>query len=976
MPTNSTEDDEALARMLQFEEQGGGGGAVRHRRSGSSSDGGGGGNARQETAQEQQDMELARQFAQMEMQQQQSSGGGGGDVVSSGIHSPTNRRRSATHDGAFDVFSAFAEEDAAAAAAMPAPPRSPPRSPRRSSYVDSYHGGSSFASSSLQQQQHHQQQQEAQLRRTGSPYAQQDFRHHHNRSASDFEFRHPSDMSPPPPSRQTPPRSSSSNSSGGGGAAAAAAFNQLAYARQLQQHAFSNIRRGDGGYDMPDLGGRGVTTTQDSDLELARRMQELEDIGMGRVNSEREGGGRDGDGGDSRHAYAVAAAEAAAAAAAASHHQHHGASGSGDGGAPGTAVCVPPDHLRGGTADERLARFLEATGRSLRDISREEMNIVTGQLQQRSHHPTRQRFSDQHQDMATVREIHVGPTERPGVRVLLPSSATPSSPGNRSRTAAAAASPYTHFTVPTTPVRPRGSSVGSKSPKETDDLYDVPDSMVQQVNTAEGAQQHRDAAVPDRKKKTRNFLGNFLNLGDRKPPPHGAGGIAAAAGIPPPDLACIPAAIPPASMSIRGSGGGAGGGGIPSAIPLLDYGRGIPAPNRREFPSQGRGGTIAPCVACGLTTGSFIVALEQKYHPDCFRCAACHERIDVLEPFAVSRDSHGRKEGYHRKCFAEIVGARCAVCRLVIPANDDGTVSFVKHPFFDAEQMCPGHAGDNVRRCTGCHRFEPVDDPFVDLKDAGRCVCYACCRTVIMSSSDVTPLWKQVLAFFEHQLGLPIWDGMRNIPVMIVGANELNDQLAYGNNVHYGSTQIMTRGLCLTHHDHRNAGLRFKLPSMRFNQSLSSFEALDAKKDGFTYYEVPRGVASNSAANVYAIMCMSGLPRDLTASILAHEALHAWVKLHPQYDARRPIPAQVEEGCCQLISMLFLNDGLDDPQPLQSGEPGPSDAKLRQYFRFCIETDDSDIYGTGYRRAAGAYSEIGIEALLMHIVLYRDFPQT
>jgi Protein DA1/LIM domain len=963
MPTNSTDDDEALARLLQFEEQGGnrrgsGGGGGGGRRSSSSISGGGSGSGG--SAQELQDMELARQFAQMELQQGNSN---------SGDNPATNRRRSATHDGAFDVFSAFAENEekdassagpyggAAAAVAAAAAPRSPPRSPRRSSYVDSY-SGSSFPSSSLQQQQQQQHQQQ-----------------HTRRGGSDFVY-HPSDMSPSSAcSRQTPPRASSSSSAtgGGGGGAAAAAFNnQLEYARQLQEHAFSNIRRG-GNNDMPDLTSgiiRGATTTQDSDLELARRMQELEDIGMGRVNSEREGEGG---------AYAVAAGATTSAAAAASHRHHHRGTGGGGGGgtdAPGLAVCVPPDHLRGGTLDERLARFLEATGRSLRDISMEEMNIVTGQLQQRPQHPSRQRFSsDQqhHQGMATVREIHVGPTERPGVRVLIPSSsssAAPSSPGNRSRAAAAAASPYTHSSIPTTPVRPRGSSVGSnKSPKETDDIYDGPDSMVQQAKTTTDA-------VPDQKKKSRNFLGNFLKYGDRKPPPLPGGGGIAAAGIPPPDLACIPAAIPPAHSMMRGSGGGGGGGGgIPSAIPLPAEGRGIPAPNRREFPSQTRGG-ITPCVVCGLTTGSFIVALEQKYHPECFRCAACHERIDALEPFAVSRDAQGRKAGYHRKCFAELVGARCAVCRLVIPANDDGTVSFVKHPFFDAEQMCPGHAGDNVRRCTGCHRFEPVDDPFVDLNDAGRCVCYACCRTVIMASSDVTPLWKQVLGFFEHQLGLPIWDGMRNIPVMIVGANELNDQLAYGNNVHYGSTQIMTRGLCLTHHDHRNAGLRFKLPSMRFNQSLSSFEALDAKKDGFTYYEVPRGVASNSAANVYAIMCMSGLPRDLTASILAHEALHAWVKLHPQYDVRRPIPAQVEEGCCQLISMLFLNDGLDDPQPLQSGEPGPSDAKLRQYFRFCIETDDSEIYGTGYRRAAGAYSEIGIEALLAHIVLYRDFPQT
>lgn len=902
MPTHSTDDDEALARILQFEEQ-------SRPQAGHRS----GGGAIHETAQELRDMELARQFAQMEMQQETGGGGGG------------NRRRSATHDGAFDVFSDF--EDAAGpygsmAAAAAAAPRASPRSPRRASYVDYHHHGSAFAASSSSSQ--HESAAAAQ-RRASSPYAVQEF--HQNLSPVDLP-RGSSDFGFESPSRQPPPRSSSGTS-----------YDQLEYARQLQEQAFSNIRRGGNLNEMPDLG----RATEDSDLELARRMQELEDIGMGGVNSER--GIRGGE--DTRRAAATTAAA------------RHGAEG-----APGTAVCMPPDHLRGGTADERLARYLEATGRSLRDISPEEMNLVTGQLQQRPQHPARQRFQEDQQDMTTVREIHVAPTERPAVRVLTSSSTTPSSPRR-------AAAPYPQ-SAPTTPVRSRNSSgtttaaaaAGStKSSKDTDDVYDVPDSMVQQVKT----EAHCDtAAVPERRR--RGFLGGFRKNDNRKPPPQIPG---VAASIPPPGLAGIPAAIPPPSHHLIGSGGG-----IPSAIPALGGGRIVPAPNRREFPSQGRGG-IAPCVVCGLTTGTFIVALEQRFHPECFRCAACHERIDVLEPFAVSRDGQERKQGYHRKCFAEIVGARCAVCRQVIPANADGTVSFVKHPFFDAERMCPSHAGDNHgRRCTGCHRFEPVDDPFVDLNDAGRCVCFACCRTVIMTSSDVTPLWKQVLGFFEHQLGLPVWDGMKNIPVMIVGANVLNDQLAHGNNTHCGSSQIMTRGLCLTHHDHRNSGMRFKLPSMRYNQSNCSFEAADEEKDGFTYYEVPRGVAGNSASNVYAIMCLSGLPRDLTASILAHEALHAWVKLHPQYDVRRPIPSQVEEGCAQLISMMFLNDGLDYPQTLQSGEPGPSDAKLRQYFRFSIETDDNEIYGTGYRRAAAAYREIGIEALLMHIVRYRDFPQT
>ena len=76
--------------------------------------------------------------------------------------------------------------------------------------------------------------------------------------------------------------------------------------------------------------------------------------------------------------------------------------------------------------------------------------------------------------------------------------------------------------------------------------------------------------------------------------------------------------------------------------------------------------------------------------------------------------------------------------------------------------------------------------------------------------------------------------------------------------------------------------------------------------------------------------------------------------------------------------MLFLSEGLSPapvPPPGSAGE-GPSDEKLRQYFKFCIERDKNEIYGTGYRRAAMAYSDIGIEALLTHVLQYKDFPLT
>jgi hypothetical protein len=242
----------------------------------------------------------------------------------------------------------------------------------------------------------------------------------------------------------------------------------------------------------------------------------------------------------------------------------------------------------------------------------------------------------------------------------------------------------------------------------------------------------------------------------------------------------------------------------------------------------------------------------------------------------------------------------------------------------------------------------------------------------VVDSDEAQPLWDIVVEFFEKKLQLPIWKDMRKVPILVVGYEALNDQMMAVGATHGGSSQIMTRGLCLTEHQ---SGRRFKLANLKFNKNSNSFEAVDVEARGYTFFQVPDANKVNPDASVTAILCLSGLPKDLTASVLAHEATHAWIKLHPRYDISYPIPPQVEEGVAQLVAMLFLTEGLSPASTETYGDKGPSDEKLRQYFKFSIETDDHEIYGEGYRRAAEAYANIGIEALLSHIVLYQEFPR-
>ena len=377
---------------------------------------------------------------------------------------------------------------------------------------------------------------------------------------------------------------------------------------------------------------------------------------------------------------------------------------------------------------------------------------------------------------------------------------------------------------------------------------------------------------------------------------------------------------------------------------------------------------IPKCANCGKIVMNPVHAMGNLYHRECFRCMACHGVIEANERFAVTTGEDEQSHPLHRHCYADLYGLKCSVCRNTIHGDSNGRVSYIKHPFFE-EVMCSSHSQE--RKCTGCHRFEPIgsDHGFADLGDADRRACYSCCRSIIVDSDDAKPLWRRIIRYFERSLKLPIYSGMAEIPILIVPHDALNSQSQNSN--HQGSSQIMTRGLCLSEHQ---IGMNLMLPRLRFNRNSGSFLPSDAESRGHTYFRIPDATKRNHQTNVTAILCLTGLPSDLSASILAHEATHAWIKLHPNFDPSIPIPPQVEEGCCQLVAMLFLNDGLDEPSSYDGDGSGPSDKKLRQYFKFSIETDTNEIYGEGYRKAAKTYAQIGIEALLSHVVNYRDFP--
>nr|POE99129.1 protein da1-related 1 [Quercus suber] len=138
---------------------------------------------------------------------------------------------------------------------------------------------------------------------------------------------------------------------------------------------------------------------------------------------------------------------------------------------------------------------------------------------------------------------------------------------------------------------------------------------------------------------------------------------------------------------------------------------------------------------------------------------------------------------------------------------------------------------------------------------------------------------------------------------------------------------------------------------------------------------------------VTAILVLYGLPRLLTGSILAHEMMHAWLRLKG-YPNLSP---EVEEGICQVLAHMWMESeilsasGSDVASSSSSSSPSSSSSskkgkrsefekKLGEFFKHQIETDETSAYGDGFRKGNEAVLKYGLETTLTHIRLTKNFP--
>lgn len=192
-----------------------------------------------------------------------------------------------------------------------------------------------------------------------------------------------------------------------------------------------------------------------------------------------------------------------------------------------------------------------------------------------------------------------------------------------------------------------------------------------------------------------------------------------------------------------------------------------------------------------------------------------------------------------------------------------GHVRYIDSAFWK-EKYCAHHQSDATAvSCTSCLRLRLKDsDDVVALPD-GRYSCLQCFSQAPQRTDDAQALYANVLHWYRS-IKMP---HRETPPFTLVEDSALNGHRASSGSL-AGGPITHTRGICLA-------------------------EQYDTFRMGWH---------TGRRVDVTAILVLSGLPALLTGAVLAHELMHAWLRM----EGFRDLPPAVEEGLCQLMAYLWL----------------------------------------------------------------------
>ncbi|KAG9133826.1 hypothetical protein Leryth_022856 [Lithospermum erythrorhizon] len=375
---------------------------------------------------------------------------------------------------------------------------------------------------------------------------------------------------------------------------------------------------------------------------------------------------------------------------------------------------------------------------------------------------------------------------------------------------------------------------------------------------------------------------------------------------------------------------------------------------------------LRKCAGCHseIEYGRILNCMGALWHPDCFQCHACHQPISDYE-FSML-DNHS----FHKSCYKEQHHPKCDVCKNFIPTNAAGLIEYRAHPFW-MQKYCPSHEDDGTPCCCSCERMEPGDTRFLILDD-GRKLCLECLDSAIMDTHECQGLYLEIQEFYEG-LNMKVEQA---VPLLLVQREALNEAMEGEKRGHHHLPE--TRGICLSEEQ--------TVSTISRRPKIGGYQIVDMFTEPYLLIR---------KCEVTAILIMFGLPRLLTGSILAHEMMHAWMRLKG-YSNLSP---DVEEGICQVLAHMWLDSEIiagcgssasstSSASPSfdstsssstsfsssKKGERSQFEKKLGVFFKHQIESDNSSAYGDGFREGNQAVVKYGLRRTLDHIRLTRSFP--
>jgi len=344
------------------------------------------------------------------------------------------------------------------------------------------------------------------------------------------------------------------------------------------------------------------------------------------------------------------------------------------------------------------------------------------------------------------------------------------------------------------------------------------------------------------------------------------------------------------------------------------------------------------CAGCGgSVAGMHLSAMSRLWHARCFVCGFCAQPVnsDGAVKFAIGTDGWP----YHMDCFKHRFHPICRVCGTFVPERADGRVEYKEQPFW-RHTYCGKHVSDGTPQCCACSQWQPRGEEYARLAD-GRSLCLTCLGSVVVDTRDAQPLYDEVMAFYAAQ-GMPLPE---RAPLMLVDGVTLEEYSdREGKDRRDGGPMFHVRGLTL-------ATVYTSIPSI-VRDPLSPGGAAGL---GVSSMSIPLG--ARVTCNVTGVLVMYGLPRLLTGCIIAHELMHAWLRMRGVAGLR----PRVEEGLCQLMAYVWVEQ--------QAGRCRDEvQQRLASYFAYQIREDTSEVYGEGFRDAYDAFQQRGLTALVNDVM--------